>query len=224
MGRSVRISEEAALNFARAARLGCSPDLWARRLLDTALARLDRIPKAPPKKKPTRCRRCNQDFGGTGCTPEKCEFAPPTRSRKPSKEEKRDETSVIRAACYERAAGVCECGCGRPAHHDAAALRIDWNAQAELDHFFGRGKVKQSVETCWILRADCHREKTNNRPDALVWLQKFIGHCQKHLTRNAGTDPAAYSGYRQAAISARNRLRFVETRAALPAAPRAKHV
>jgi len=144
-----------------------------------------------------------------------------SRSRKPSKEEKKDDTSAIRAACYERAAGICECGCGHPVHHDAAALQIDWNAQAELDHFFGRGKVKQSVETCWILRADCHREKTNSRPDAATWLRKFLTHVARRRSIAAGSD--AYPRWCDVEDAVKARLRFVETRAALPAAPRVRH-
>jgi hypothetical protein len=133
-------------------------------------------------------------------------------SRRPSKEEKRDVTASIREACLQRAGGKCECGCGVPA--------VDWDkgysfpeAKAELDHFAGRGKVKQSVETCWILRANCHREKTDSRPDAATWLRKFIAHCDRLIA-------AGESRYCETGNMASRRLRFAETRSTLPAAPR----
>ncbi len=85
----------------------------------------------------------------------------------------------------------------------------DEASRAELDHMFGRGKgrLPQSVETCWILRADCHREKTNSRPDAATWWRKFMDHCRSH-------------GYAKMADKAHDRMMFVEARASLPAAPR----
>jgi hypothetical protein len=45
----------------------------------------------------------------------------------------------------------------------------------------------------WRLRADCHRAKTDNWPDAGGWLVKFIEHCN-------------FYGYEAAAEKARARL------------------
>lgn len=116
-----------------------------------------------------------------------------------------------REVCLTRSAGNCECGCGY-ALTEGGGLQ---NGTPELDHFFGRGKVKQSVETCWILRADCHREKTNNRPDAATWLRKFIEHLHGiPLEKGRG------GVYGAALAMARKRLAFVEARSFLPAAPR----
>lgn len=133
---------------------------------------------------------------------------------RPTKAEKQEETSAIREACLKRAAGKCECGCGQylgPAVGDPAYMML--TTMPELDHFFGRGRGRppQSVETCWILRADCHREKTNNRPDVATWLRRFLAHLD---SQNSGS-------YLSIRAYAENRLAFVETRSALPAAPRA---
>lgn len=140
---------------------------------------------------------------------------------RPTKAEKQEETSAIREACLKRAAGKCECGCGQylgPAVGDPAYMML--TTMPELDHFFGRGRGRppQSVETCWILRADCHREKTNNRPDAATWLRKFITHCERQMatTDDLERGQALYF----ALCEARKRLAFVETRSRLPAAPR----
>lgn len=203
MGRSVRISEEAA----RAVLVlldgaGIRTGEWVSALRG-ALARLDRVPKAPPKSRRPRSVSFNAAMADL-----RAQKVGVFASRKPSKEEKSDETSAIRQACLQRAEGKCECGCDAPA--------IDWDrsysfpeAKAELDHFFGRGKAKQSVETCWILRANCHREKTNNRPDAAAWLERFIAHCARY-------------GYGQALRVASARRYFTKTRSSLPAAPRTR--
>jgi hypothetical protein len=51
-------------------------------------------------------------------------------------------------------------------------------ASRELDHMFGRGKAGWTIETCWALRRDCHRQKTENKPGAKTWFYRFIAHCQ----------------------------------------------
>lgn len=145
------------------------------------------------------------------------------------KESRREETAAIREACLQRANGVCECGCGRAVIADPAFANLD--NKAELEHPFSKGKgarLPQSVETCWILRADCHRERTNNRPDAATWWRKFIAHCIKRFEERfeesvaAGT--AADTNYSGVALGeARKRLAFVEVRAALPSSPRTRH-
>jgi hypothetical protein len=50
----------------------------------------------------------------------------------------------------------------------------------ELDHFFGRGKAKQSAENCWALCRKCHHYKTENRPSAARWLEDFLQHCLRY--------------------------------------------
>lgn len=101
---------------------------------------------------------------------------------------KKEETAAIREAVMARADGRCE-DCGSS------------GCPLELDHAFGRGHVQQTERNCWALCGPCHREKTNNRPNAAYWLKRFTLHAQKHnLTRE-----------QQMAL---RRLAFVEARAA----------
>ena len=50
----------------------------------------------------------------------------------------------------------------------------------EMDHFFGRAKGGTTVAIVWNLCRRCHREKTDNRPSAVRWLERFIRHCARH--------------------------------------------
>lgn len=85
------------------------------------------------------------------------------------KEAKRDETAVIRARCVLRGGNKCErCGIGP-----------NW-FPLELDHAFGRARVKQTERNCWVLCRLCHRRKTDNEPEAAFWLEAFREHCRKH--------------------------------------------
>lgn len=111
--------------------------------------------------------------------------------RKPKPKEKRQATADVRAAVLERANGLCECGCARP-----FVLR-----GPELDHFFGRAR-SESVESCWVLRSDCHHRKTNNVPNAAVWLEKFRAHCVHYNY----WDEAKKAGRRLAYVEAKEKL------------------
>lgn len=51
---------------------------------------------------------------------------------------------------------------------------------AELDHFWGRVRVAQSDENCWLLCWLCHRQKTNNTPSAAHWLRAFVAHAERY--------------------------------------------
>lgn len=119
-----------------------------------------------------------------------------------SKAEKRESRADIREVCLGRADGWCECGCG-------GAVTDAGPSRATLDHFFGRGKAPETAENCWILREDCHDMKTRNRPDATTWLRRFAEHCRKY-------------GYARALHKTLARVQFVETRDALPAAPKVR--
>lgn len=229
MARSVRISVEDARALTtlaiEPAELREKERAYDR--LVAALARLDRSPpsglrqagrKANPEmlaKARTLKARANETRSAFGLAPLV------SKPRRPTKAEKRDETAAIREACLERAGGLCECGCGYGLYpaNARSSPPLGHFAAPELDHFFGRGKGRppQSVETCWILRADCHREKTDNRPDSATWLRKFITHCERQMatTDDLGRGQALYL----ALCEARRRLAFVETRSALPAAP-----
>ncbi len=129
------------------------------------------------------------------------------------------ETQKIRDACFARAKGKCECGCGEPVGDDFRSS-VYPEARGELDHMFGRGKgrLPQSVETCWVLRPGCHVAKTRNRPDAATWWRKFMVHAQRYTATAKSLDAAR--AWANAATAAGARLAFVEVRRSLPAAPR----
>ncbi len=48
---------------------------------------------------------------------------------------------------------------------------------AHLDHFWGRAKVQETLENCWILCAWCDHDKTTNSPSNNEWLERFRKHC-----------------------------------------------
>lgn len=100
----------------------------------------------------------------------------------------------IAESVLSRADGHCECGCG-------FWFGVELRANTTLDHFFGRARAKDSIDSIWALRADCHADKTANRPDAATWLKRFLVHCEKH-------------GYRSSYDRAFKRLAFVEQRKA----------
>ncbi len=82
---------------------------------------------------------------------------------------KPDSTKVIRQIVFDRADGLCECGCG--------SFLGDGG---HMDHFFGRAKVEELVINCWALCLACDDAKTNNRPSAIHWLERFSSHCAKY--------------------------------------------
>lgn len=75
----------------------------------------------------------------------------------------------LRAAVFERADGICECGCRQPLRDSG-----------QLDHQFGRAKVEGAIDNCWALTVQCHDDKTNNRPNAAHWLRRFMVHAGKY--------------------------------------------
>lgn len=106
------------------------------------------------------------------------------RARAGTKKEKsalkRVATSDIRSEVIRRAGGECEaCGEGFG----------NWNLD-QLDHFWGRGKVPQSAENCWLIHQSCHRQKTDNHPSRALWLERF----RAHAIRNGFMREAAKAG------------------------------
>lgn len=98
------------------------------------------------------------------------------RRRKPSlrkaeKEEKKlgkkGARADVRAACVARCNQQCE-ACGQPSMYIGPL---------EMDHFYGRA-FSESVETCWMLGPECHRQKTENDPTREFWDAKFAIHCK----------------------------------------------
>ncbi len=92
-------------------------------------------------------------------------------AREKKKRTKAKDTKSVRAIVFARAGGKCECGCGQ------ALKAFD---PGDLDHFWGRGKAPQSVENCWLLTRQCHRQKTDWYPCRQDWLLAFARHCDKH--------------------------------------------
>lgn len=99
----------------------------------------------------------------------------------------------IADAVLERAAGRCE--------HCGLYFDNSLEGAVELDHFLSR-REPDSIDTIWALRRACHREKTDNVPDAAAWLRKFAQHCGRH-------------NYRVSFEKALRRLQFVTARGEL---------
>jgi Arc/MetJ-type ribon-helix-helix transcriptional regulator len=93
--------------------------------------------------------------------------------RTQKKATKKAATALVREAVFARSEGTCECGCERP-----FSLGLRFDGIAEMDHFEGVAR-SESVETCWMLRADCHRRKHRDA-DPNSWRAKFINHCLRH--------------------------------------------
>jgi hypothetical protein len=208
MSRRISISERAARELAE--RMAEEwPESWALAELRVRLAMLDKASALKAKANETRRAFglkplvARREWRSRDEVAQMFAKAPARKSRKPSKAARREETAAIWDACWIRCGGRCECGCGAVVMRDV----LDLNARAELDHVFSRGKgarLPQSVETCWILRADCHRDRHAARPSAESWWEKFIEHCRRY-------------GYTRSIYAASGRLQYVETRSKLGA-------
>lgn len=56
-----------------------------------------------------------------------------------------------------------------------------WPHPLEADHFFGRPpRIDETEFHVWLLCRSCHYGKTNNRPSAAHWYERFIAHCRKY--------------------------------------------
>lgn len=82
---------------------------------------------------------------------------------------KNQETAAIRMVVMARSGGFCE-ACGFAP--EAFGLPL------EMDHFYGRVRVRQSADTVWMLCSPCHRRKTANTPSADYWRAKFARHLE----------------------------------------------
>lgn len=104
------------------------------------------------------------------------------KAKAAKKATKREQRADVRALVMARSLGLCE----------ACVKDLTPADPGELDHFFGKARA-ESVESCWLLCRACHRAKTDNKPSAAWWLDKFGGH-------------ARFSGYHAEAERARARL------------------
>jgi hypothetical protein len=101
----------------------------------------------------------------------------------------------LAAALLARAGDRCECGCGIPFGPFLSAERV-------MDHFAGRARIEDSLDSIWVLRRDCDALKTANKPSAAHWLRLWLAHCEKH-------------NYRASYERAFKRLQWVKAKAVL---------
>ena len=92
-------------------------------------------------------------------------FAQTVKERKEENRRRHvEETKAIRAAVFDRSVGKgCE-NCGK---------RF---ALLEVDHMLGgsgRRRQRQSVETCWAICQECHRNRTINVPSREFWRHRM---------------------------------------------------
>lgn len=129
------------------------------------------------------------------------------RRARAKKEDRQAEWAGVRAQVIRRSAGICE-------NPDCLA-----DAQ-EVDHMFGGGGRRKSLEsvfTCWNLCSNCHRQKTNNKPNAAYWLVVFISHCATQGAECGDFDHETPAGYAHAASIAKARLSSLEAQGRVPA-------
>lgn len=96
---------------------------------------------------------------------------------------KRGGVDAIYKAVEKRAAGWCECGCGRQ------LLKNTWLWHPELDEWLngnGRRQQKRAVATCWMLTRYCHRLRQRYAGGAPLWNSLFEKHCAKYGYRFEG--------------------------------------
>lgn len=84
--------------------------------------------------------------------------APARKRRVAKKKTRKEETALLRAAVFARADNKCEV-CGAEA--------------TDLEHAFGRVRAKQSTSNCLALCRPCHVARTNSRPSAAFWWEKY---------------------------------------------------
>lgn len=79
----------------------------------------------------------------------------------------------LRAEIAKRAGGICEAP-------DCGKWIGEFGELGHADHFFGRAKAPESVETVWLLCPEHDDAKTRNSPSSTYWLGKFIRFCGRH--------------------------------------------
>ena len=80
----------------------------------------------------------------------------------------RAHRAAVYSAVDHRSQGMCELGDGLLNCHNEAT---------EHDHFWGRGKAKETPENVWHLCRAHHQHKTDNQPSRKEWLILFRFHC-----------------------------------------------
>lgn len=116
----------------------------------------------------------------------------PVKEYAPKKTTPRKAPGTSKRAVYKavakRAGVMCECGCGRSFGQ--------FFGMPTVDHFWGVAR-SETVESCWRLRWDCHRQKTESIPTRSAWFAKFISHCDRYgYSEQANKTRAAWEFYR----------------------------
>lgn len=138
-------------------------------------------------------RELERAIAGAESPKEKAAKKARTRGANSKREAKKVHRAGVYALVDARAAGHCE-SCGA---HAMAFMQ-----PLEHDHFWGRAR-EESVESVWLVCHRCHRDKTENRPNAEFWLARFSDHCDRH-------------GYARQAKKAESRLAVLEAKSGLP--------
>jgi hypothetical protein len=96
----------------------------------------------------------------------------PTKAdRKAAEVKAAREHAKVYAAVNARSGGMCEF---------ASEALICCGDATEHDHFWGRGKVKETPENVWHLCKSHHDRKTAWEPDRRRWVVWFRNHCYRN--------------------------------------------
>jgi hypothetical protein len=96
----------------------------------------------------------------------------PGESKAAKRERRRAEIPARRQKVYaavDKRSGCCE--------EDNGVIMCLSDDRLEHDHFWGRGKVKETVRNVWRLCKWHHDQKTANDPDRATWIRRFRHHC-----------------------------------------------
>ena len=104
-------------------------------------------------------------------------FPKPTKAarvaaKKVKRQSRSEFVSELRDRAIARSLGRCEAPDCRRA---GVAL--------SMDHWLGgmgRRRVRESIETVWMLCSDCDFQRTRNMPNAKRWNDLFAMHCERH--------------------------------------------
>ncbi len=101
--------------------------------------------------------------------------AKPGPTRAEDRAEQREAASARRCRVYatvdRRSGGLCE---------QVGPVILCRNDATEHDHFWGRGKARETPQNVWHLCKFHHDNKTRNDPNRAAWIRFFRQHCYQH--------------------------------------------
>ena len=74
---------------------------------------------------------------------------------------------AVKKAAFDRAGGICECGCGQPLSTRDAKSRPEYDHIIEDMLDGGNG-----LDNCQCIRLDCHKAKTRDRSAILAKVRR----------------------------------------------------